>query len=85
MLFIKGLPAYIKYIINLLEMVTLGRYESKMTIFSVIEFIFTVTRLLFQIAFFFKISNLIGVPYYMILDFIDTLRILAITLKNFFN
>ena len=68
-----------------MELSTLGRYEYKPTVFAGIDFIFTVTRILLQIFYFIKVNELIGVPYYMILDVIENLRILGITLKNFMN
>lgn len=80
---IKGLSAYIKYIINLLEIADLKRFESKLMIFSVIEFIFIVIRLIFQII---LINELISAhlhTYYALFDLWNILKILEITFNNF--
>lgn len=85
LLFTKALLPFIKYIINLLEIVTFSHFESKLTIFSVLDFVFTSTKLIIQLLLLNFIRTNLGMPLHLIADTIETVFGLINTLKNFIN
>lgn len=85
LLFTKALLPFIKYNINLIEIVTFSHFESKLTIFSVLDFLFTSTKLIIQLLSLEFIRRNFGLPLHLIADTIETIFGLFNTLKNFIN
>lgn len=85
LLFTKALLPFLKYSINLLEIATFSHFESKLTIFSVLDFVFTTLKLIIQLGLFDFIRRKIGLPLHLVAETIETIFGLVNTLKNFIN
>lgn len=85
LLFTKALLPFLKYIINLIEIVTYSHFESKLTIFSVLDFVFTSSKLIIQLLLLDFIRRNLGLPIHLIADTIETVFSLINTLKIFIN
>lgn len=71
LLFLKTLLPYIKYLINLLEVLTFSHFFFKQTFFSALDFFFTSTRLIIQILVINFIRINLGLPLHLIADTIE--------------
>ena len=85
LLFTKALLPFLKYTINLLEIITFSHFESKLTIFSVLDFVFTSMKLIIQLLLLDFIRRNLGLPIHLIAETIETIFGLINTLKNFIN
>ena len=85
LLFTKALLPFLKYLINLLEIATFSHFESKLTIFSVLDFVFTSMKLIIQLGLLEFIRRKLGLPLHLVAETIETIFGLINTLKNFIN
>ena len=85
MLAIRGALPFIKYVINLIELVTLSHFETKYTIFSILDFLFTSGRLIAQLWFMNYIRKNLGLPLHLLGEAIENVVNLITTLKNFYS
>lgn len=71
LLFLKTLVPYIKYVINLLEVLTFSHFFFKQTLFSALDFFFTSTRLIIQLLVINFIRLHIGLPLHMMAETVE--------------
>lgn len=80
----SALP-FIKYITNLFELVTFSHYESKQTMFSVLEFVFTMAKLIIELMLINFIRKNFVFPIHLFGEYIENIINLITTVRNFWN
>ena len=69
----KIILPFIKYMVNLFEILTYSNFGSKPTYFSVLDFVFTLTKLGLQLMLINFIRLTYGLPLYLIGDAIENI------------
>ena len=85
LIFTKGLLPFVKYCVNLFEIITFSHFESKITMFSVLDFIFTTTKLVIELWFLNYIRLHMGFPIHLMGETFENIISLWNTFRNFYN
>lgn len=76
---------FIKYVVNLIELTTYSHYESKTTVFSILEFIFTMTKCVIELLLINFIRKNFQLPIHLLGEYLETSINLISTIKQFYN
>ena len=80
----SALP-FVKYVTNLFELVTYSHFESKATIFSVLEFVFTMAKTIIELLLINFIRKNFQLPIHLLAEYIETVANLIRTVRKFYS
>ena len=76
---------FLKYVFNLLELVTLSHFESKQTLFAVFDFVFTMLKLIIELLLINFIRKNFMFPIHLFSEYIENIINLVNTVRTFYN
>lgn len=85
LLLVKITLPTIKFTFYIYEVLSLSQHESKQMLFSILEFFFSVTKLVLNIMMNFYIGRNIGIPIFLIGDIFENVYSLMLTFNKFFK